>query len=220
MIPPSASPFSVSPVRETLRWQSRARRPLEVGGVWPSSARPPSIVSGSERWRAPAPAAGSRDAPTLHGRAGRLRQSRCDGFGAAAGSSRGPEEGDAACACPAQLPPQEMNMSLPGRVSCSMLNCFVSAAFSPPPPPLHASRAVSQLLSPAPMLSRLPQIRPVLEARLCADPPALDLPSLACHPPEKGDLLLPPTCCQRTLQPLAPALLPCLGPRARQRPAP
>ncbi|KAM7088507.1 LOW QUALITY PROTEIN: uncharacterized protein J5F26_012705 [Ciconia maguari] len=127
VIPPSVSPFSVSPVRETLRWQSRARRPLEVGGVWPSSALPPSIVSGSERWRrwrAPAPAAGGRDAPALRGRAGRLWQSRRHGFGAAAGISRGPEEGDAACACLAQLPPREMNMSLPGRVSCSMLNCF------------------------------------------------------------------------------------------------
>lgn len=92
--------------------------------------------------------------------------------------------------------------------------------FFPPPSPLHASGAVSQLLSPSPMLSRLPQIRPVLEARLCADPPALDLPSLACRPPAKGDPLFPPTCRQRTPWPLAAALLPCPGPRARQHPAP
>ncbi|KAM6242097.1 LOW QUALITY PROTEIN: uncharacterized protein LJ264_011634 [Porphyrio hochstetteri] len=127
VIPPSVSPFSVSPVRETLRWQSRARRPSEVGGVWLSSALPPSIVSGSERRRAPAPAACSRDAPALRCGAGRLRRSRCDGFRVAAGSSRGPEEGDAACVCPALPPPREMNMSLPGRVSCSMLNCFAPA---------------------------------------------------------------------------------------------
>lgn len=44
-VPPPA-PFSVSPVTETLRWQSRARRPWEGGGVCSSSARPPSIVSG------------------------------------------------------------------------------------------------------------------------------------------------------------------------------
>lgn len=45
------------------------------------------------------------------------------------------------------------------------------------------------------MLSRLSQIRPVLEAGLQGDPPALDLPGLVCRPPEKGDpLILPPNC--------------------------
>lgn len=43
---PLPAPFSVSPVTETLRWQSRAWRPWEGGGVCPSSARPPSIVGG------------------------------------------------------------------------------------------------------------------------------------------------------------------------------
>lgn len=43
-----------------------------------------------------------------------------------------------------------MNMSLPGRVSCSMLNCFVSAAFYSPSL-LRGSGAVSQLRSPAHM---------------------------------------------------------------------
>lgn len=222
VIPPSVSPFSVSPVRETLRWQSRARRPWEVGGVWPSSARPPSIVSGSRRWwwwrwprwRAPAGATGGRDAPALGGGAGRLPQSQCKGFGAAAGSSsRGPEEGDAACACPALLPPREMNMSLPGRVSCSMLNCFVSAACFSPPPLLR----VSQLLSPAPVLSRLPQIRPVLEAGAACGSSCPGSARPGVQPPCKGGSpsppTLPPTCRRR--MPWPPVVLCCCPARAQ-----
>lgn len=146
---PGGSPFSA---RETLRWQSCSRRPWEVGGVWPSSALPASIVSGIERRRrAPAAVPGGRDAPALGGGARRLRQALPGGLGAGGG---GTGEGDAACPLPALLPPRELNMSLSGRVSCSMLNCFVSAAFLPPL--LHASGATSQLLSPAPMLSWLP----------------------------------------------------------------
>lgn len=163
--PPPVSPFSVSPARETLRWQSRAPRPSEVGGVWPSPALPPSIVSGGERRRrrrAPAPVPGGRDAPALRGGAGRLRQSRRVRSGAAAGSSRGPEEGDAACVFLAQLPPREVNMSLPGRVSCSMLNCFVSAAAPLPPllPFMQAGLKANSLSSSCSELAAADQVCP------------------------------------------------------------
>lgn len=86
-----------------------------------------------------------------------------------------------------------------------LCKCFFFFSFfpsSPPPPSLpvcsmSASRAVSQLISPAPVLSRPPQIRPVLEARLPAGPAAPHLPGSACCciPLAKGEaLLLPSTC--------------------------
>lgn len=107
----------------------------EVESARPPPALPPLSVAAA----APARAAGGRDAPALPGGEGTLPQCR--------GRSWQPEGGDAACACPALLPPREMNMSLPGRVSCSMLNCFVSAAFYSPSL-LHGSGAVSQPRSP------------------------------------------------------------------------
>lgn len=105
------------------------------------SARPPPSLPplSAQPSAAPARAARCRDAPALRRGTGRLRKSLRQGSGAAAGRSKRPKEGDAPCVRPAQLPPLEMNMSLPGRVSCSMLNCFVSAffffhSFLPPPP--------------------------------------------------------------------------------------
>lgn len=93
--------------------------------------------------------------------------------------------------------------------------CFPTAPPPRGPPLLRASGAVSQLLSPAPVLSRLSQIRPVLEAGLHGDPPALDLPGLVCRPPEKGDPLLLPPSCRWEDAVVPPSLLCCCPARAQ-----
>lgn len=125
------------------RRRSDGRAALGGPGREVESARPPPALPPlSAAAPAPARAAGGRDAPALPGGAGTLPQCR--------GRSSQPEGGDAACDCPALLPSRKMNMSLPGRVSCSMLNCFVSAAFYSPSL-LHGSGAISQPRSPTDM---------------------------------------------------------------------
>lgn len=140
--PPSRHPLHF--LSRPSRRRSDGRAALGAPGREVESARPPPALPplSAAAAVAPARAAGGRDAPALPGGARTLPQCR--------GRSSQPEGGDAACACPALLPPLEMNMSLPGRVSCSMLNCFVSAAFYSPSL-LRGSGAVSQRRSPAHM---------------------------------------------------------------------
>lgn len=147
----AAAPRSRRPLHflsRPSRRRSDGRAALGGPGREVESARPPPALpplsATAAAAPAPARAAGGRDAPALPGGAGTLPQCR------GRGRSSQPEGGDAACACPALLPPREMNMSLPGRVSCSMLNCFVSAAFYSPSL-LHGSGAVRRLRSPAHM---------------------------------------------------------------------
>lgn len=117
----------------------------------------------------------------------------CDCERVAASSSKGPGKGDAACVCPAQPPPLEMNM--PGRSSCSMLNCFVSAFSSPP----RCLSVCMQGCRPGSLSGSCPeagkgqpsQTQPVLELsilQILAPLPALDLPGLDML------LLLCPSC--------------------------
>lgn len=182
-IPLPLSPFSV---RETLM------------------AEPSSAASGGRR-SLPGPRPPPRHCQRQPAALGTCRGCCCPcrarrSAGAAAGPARWPRircrqqqgpGGRRCCLClpgPAAASGNEYDSARPRLLLHAQLLrkcCF----FLPPLPLLHASGAARQLLS---VLRRLHQTRPVLEAALRADPPALGPPGLAVISCTGGSLLLPP----------------------------
>lgn len=110
------------------------------------------------------------------------------------------------CLClpgPAAASGNEHESARPRLLLHAQLLC--KCCFPSPAPLLH----VSQFLFPAPMLSWLPQIRPVLEARAVCGSSCPGSAQPVVQPPAKGGpLLLPPMCHRRMPWPL-PVLCCC-----------